>query len=153
MIHRLYVAAAAWTVVGLASGLYYRTLTHSRGFTDGMSTQLAVSHTHSLVLGTIVMLVWLALVKVFVAESVSQLSQAFWVWQAGLVLTVATMLVKGTLQVLGQAAADSSALAGISGLGHILLTVAFGLFFIGLKKGLDVPSGTGAFARTAQVAE
>ena len=50
--------SAGWTVVGLASGLAYRELTRSTGFSG--FTQLAVVHTHTLVLGTVVGLLLLA---------------------------------------------------------------------------------------------
>ena len=48
----LFRLSAGWTVAGLASGLAYRELTRSTGFSG--FTQLAVVHTHTLVLGTIV---------------------------------------------------------------------------------------------------
>ncbi len=44
------------------------------------------------------------------------------------------LLVKGCLQVLGHASANSPAIAGVSGLGHMLLTAAFILLFIGLGR-------------------
>lgn len=133
-------AAATWTGLGLVAGLYYRELTRSTGHSSG--TQLAVTHTHFLVLGTIFGLVFLLL------ERQVQLSQSkffqgfFWTWIAGTAVTVGAQLFKGSLQVLGDAAADSKALAGISGMGHITLTVAFILFFLALRsrlKAVDAP--------------
>lgn len=147
MIRRLYTAAATWTVVGLAAGLYYRTLTHSIGYTNGMMTQLAVTHTHALTLGTLFMLVLLALVQALRIAQVPQLAQAFWAWQAGLLLTFGGMLVKGTLQVLENPTADSPAIAGVSGLGHVVLTVALALLFVALKKGLAAAPGTAIATR------
>jgi hypothetical protein len=47
----LFRLAAGWTMMGLASGLAYRELTRSAGFTG--FTQLSVVHTHTLVLGTL----------------------------------------------------------------------------------------------------
>ena len=73
----------------------------------------------------------------------------FWVWQGGLALTTAGMLAKGVLQVLGDDAADSAALAGISGLGHVALTVAFVLLFVGLGR---VVTRTDADRRLPRVA-
>lgn len=55
----LFRLAAGWTAVGLASGLVYRELTRSTGFSG--FTQLAVVHTHTLVLGTVVGLLLLVL--------------------------------------------------------------------------------------------
>lgn len=59
---------------------------------------------------------------------------AVWVWQAGLVLTTGGMLVKGSLQVLGREVANSPAIAGVSGLGHMTLTAAFVLLFLALTR-------------------
>lgn len=121
-------AAAAWTAAGLAGGLGYRELTKIEGFTGW--TQLSVVHTHALVLGTVVLLLVLALQRTFRLSEDRRYGWFMWTWNAGLVLTVAGLTVKGTLQVIGSTAASSPALAGISGLGHIMLTVAFVLFFL-----------------------
>lgn len=128
----LFRLSAVWTVVGLASGLAYRELTRSRGFTG--FTQLAVVHTHTLVLGTLVGLLLLALQRVYRLSEDRRLGWLVWVWNVGLVLTAGGMAVKGTLRVLDSAAADSPALAGVSGLGHIVLTVGFVLLFLVLGR-------------------
>ncbi len=131
MLTLLYRAAAAWTAFGLASGLFYREFTKLNDVAGG--TQLAVVHTHALTLGTLVMLVLLALVGAFpVLQTRRSFRRGFWVWQAGLGLTAGGLLVKGCLQVLGSEAATSKALAGVSGLGHMTLTAAFVLLFVGL---------------------
>jgi len=133
MLSLLYRSAATWTAVGLAGGLFYREFTKHNGVDGG--TQLAVVHTHALVLGTVISLALLALVGVWRSLDTSRPFRAgFWVWQGGLALTTAGMLAKGVLQVLGDDAADSAALAGISGLGHVALTVAFVLLFVGLGR-------------------
>jgi nitric oxide reductase large subunit len=121
-------AAAVWTAVGLAGGLGYRELTRSETFTGW--TQLSVVHTHALVLGTVMLLVVLGLQRGFGLSQDRRLRWFLWVWNVGLALTVAGLTVKGTLQVIGSSAAESPAIAGFSGLGHILLTVAFVLLFL-----------------------
>ena len=128
----LFRLSAVWTAVGLASGLAYRELTRSTGFTG--FTQLAVVHTHTLVLGTFVGLLLLVLQRVYRLSEDRRFGWFVWVWNIGLVLTAGGMAVKGTLQVLGSAAADSPALAGVSGLGHIVLTVGFVLLFLVLGR-------------------
>ncbi len=128
----LFRLSAGWTVAGLASGLAYRELTRSTGFSG--FTQLAVVHTHTLVLGTLVGLLLLALQRVFRLGEDRRFGWCVWIWTIGLVLTAGAMAVKGSLQVLGSAAADSSALAGVSGLGHIVLTVGFVLVFLVLGR-------------------
>ena len=128
----LFRMAVVWTVVRVAGGLGYRELTRSTGF-DGY-TQLAVVHTHTLVLGTVVSLVLLALQQVYRLGMDRSFGWFLWAWNIGLVLTAAGMAVKGTLQVLGSAVADSPALAGVAGLGHIVLTVGFVLLFLALGR-------------------
>lgn len=133
MLKLLVRLAAAWTVLGLASGLYFRELTKHFGLDAAgqlAGTQLAVVHTHVLVLGSLMMLILLVLVAQF--RGLGELKSfrwGVWLWQAGLVFTTVGMLVIGTMQVSGAAGANSPALAGVSGMGHILLTVAFGFLF------------------------
>lgn len=141
MLNLLLRAAAAWTAVGLAGGLFYRELTKQNGVAGG--TQLAVVHTHALALGTLVMLVLLALVGTWRGlESSRAFRLGVWVWQVGLALTTGGMLLKGSLQVLDSQSASTPALAGVSGLGHITLTAAFILLFVGLRT--VVPSAPSA---------
>lgn len=141
----IFRAAAAWTAVGLASGLFYREFTKANGVPGG--TQLAVVHTHTLVLGTMMMLLWFLLVGVWPGLARRRSFRAgFWVWQAGLALTTGGMLVKGCLQVLKRAAADSPAIAGVSGLGHMTLSAAFVLLFValaGVARGADADAAVG----------
>lgn len=128
----LFRLSAVWTAVGLVSGLAYRELTRRSGFTG--FTQLAVVHTHTLVLGTIVGLGLLALQRLYGLSEDRRFGWFLWIWNIGLTLTAAGLSVKGTLQVLGSATATSPALAGVSGMGHILLTVAFVLVFLVLGR-------------------
>ena len=79
--------------------LFYREFTKANGVPGG--TQLAVVHTHTLVLGTMMMLLWFLLVGVWPGLARRRSFRAgFWVWQAGLALTTGGMLVKGCLQVM-----------------------------------------------------
>jgi hypothetical protein len=128
----LFRLSAVWTAVGLASGLAYRELTRSTGFSG--FTQLAVVHTHTLVLGTIAGLGLLALQRLYHLGEDRRFAWFVWIWNIGLALTAAGMALKGTLQVLGSTAAGSPAIAGISGLGHIVLTVGFVLVFLVLGR-------------------
>jgi hypothetical protein len=107
-------------------------LTRARGFTG--FTQLALVHTHTLVLGTVVGLGLLGLQRLYGLGQDRRFTWFLWVWTAGLTLTAAGLTIKGTLQVLGSPAADSPALAGTAGMGHILLTVGFVLLFLVLGR-------------------
>ena len=134
MLTSIFRSAAVWTAVGLASGLGYRELTRQTGFTG--FTQLAVAHTHALTLGTVVLLLTLALVKVFGLDADRRLRLFLWFYNGGLAVTVGMLMLKGTLQVLDHPLATSKALAGISGLGHMTLTGTFVLLFLIIERSL-----------------
>lgn len=127
-------SAAVWTGLGLASGLGYRELTRQTGFTG--FTQLALAHTHALALGTTMLLVLLGLTRVFALASDRRLGYVLGSWNAGLGLTFGMLVVKGVLQVLGDPLASSKALAGVSGLGHMILTGSFVVLFLVLRQAL-----------------
>ncbi|WP_432026992.1 DUF2871 domain-containing protein [Streptomyces sp. 1222.5] len=122
--------AHIYMIVGLISGLYYREITKAEDFTG--DTQLAVVHTHVLALGMLFFLIVLALEKLFALTALPLFRWFFWTYNAGLVLTVGTMTLHGTLTVLGRS--SGAATAGVAGLGHILLTVGLVLLFITLGK-------------------
>jgi len=145
---RLLYTSFAFAVVGVLSGLFYRELTKAHDFTDRSGSQLPLVHTHFLVLGFLVLLLVLVLERVLrVGEAAPRLSGWFyWTWTAGVTLTGGMMLVKGSLTVLG-ADASSPALAGIAGLGHMLLTAGVVLLFLALRRA--VVAGTSVQAAPA----
>ncbi|HPB71753.1 MAG TPA: DUF2871 domain-containing protein [Phycicoccus sp.] len=130
--------AAFWTAIGLLSGLTYRELTRSQGF-EG-KTQLAFVHTHTLALGTLMLLILLLLNRAFDLAADRRFRWALWTWNAGLAITATMLAIKGTLQVLGSTAANSKALAGIAGTGHITLSVAFVFLFVVLMARVKATS-------------
>ncbi|WP_308468174.1 DUF2871 domain-containing protein [Rathayibacter soli] len=130
---KLFYAAFAYMVLGVLSGLFYREFTKANHFSENAFTQLAVVHTHLLVLGFIVLLIVLLLEKVFTLSKSPLFSWFFWVYNAGLLVTAGMMVVHGSLTVLGQdSGSGMSAIAGIAGMGHILLSIALVLLFLAL---------------------
>ena len=131
--HRLGLAAGIYAGLGLLAGLFYRTLTHSRDFSG--ATTLSLGHTHFLALGMLVMLLVLVLERLFGLSE----SKAFrWfepLYHVGLLVTAGALIVRGTLQVVATNP-TSMAFAGVAGLGHILLTVAFVMLFLALRGAL-----------------
>lgn len=121
--------AFGYLIAGLLAGLYYRELTKAQDFTG--QTQLSVLHTHLLTLGVVFLLAVLALEKLFQLTSSTQFSWFFGLFNAGLILTTTMMGVHGTLTVLDKDV--SPAISGIAGLGHILMTIGFVLFFVALR--------------------
>ncbi len=145
MESRIARSAAIWTVLGLASGLYYREFTRQLDFTG--STQLSIAHTHALALGTTIMLVVLALVRTFGLASDRRFRFFPMFWDAGLALTFGSLVVKGTAQVLALDWATSKALAGVSGLGHMVLAGSFVLLMlVVLRAAKRAPEASAALA-------
>ncbi|PWI12849.1 hypothetical protein DI272_00775 [Streptomyces sp. Act143] len=141
---KLLNAAHLYMILGVVSGLYYRELTKAEHFTG--QTQLGVVHTHVLALGMLFFLVVLALEKLFSLTSNALFGWFFWIYNAGLVITVGMMTLHGTLTVLGH---DSgAAISGIAGLGHILLTAGLVLLFITIGKRLPAQLQTPAAGAT-----
>ena len=124
------VAAMVYTGLGLAAGLLYRTLTHDQE--SWAFTQLNVAHTHLLVLGTIFMLLFLALERLFQLRE-GRWHRTFWMtYNAGVGLSATMMIVNGILQLAGADEVLPGMRAGVAGIGHILITVAFVCFFVNL---------------------
>ena len=132
-LRRMFIAAAAYTFLGLLAGLFYRTLTHSRDFTE--PTMLSITHTHLLALGTLVSLIVLVLERLFTLSQSRAFRWFEFLYHGGLLVSVAAMMTRGTLQVVATNP-TSPALPGIAGLGHIALTAGFVLLFIALGKAL-----------------
>src|SRR5690606_13088948 len=82
---KLFYAATAYLVLGLASGMFYREFTQAQGVTaaDGF-TQLSVVHTHLLTLGMIVLLIVLVLERVFALSRSALFGWFFWIYNLGL---------------------------------------------------------------------
>ncbi|MFJ2504030.1 DUF2871 domain-containing protein [Microbacterium sp. NPDC087592] len=135
-MRRLFYAAFAYMIVGVASGLFYREFTKINDFPEGGATQLGLVHTHLLVLGFVVLLIVLLLEKAFALSESRLFGWFFWLYNAGVVLTSAMMVWHGSLTVLGQE--SSAMIAGIAGLGHILLSAGMVLLFLALRKRLFV---------------
>ncbi|WP_136055835.1 DUF2871 domain-containing protein [Microbacterium sp. K24] len=143
-MRRLFFAAFAYMIAGVASGLFYREFTKINDFPEGESTQLGLVHTHLLVLGFVVLLIVLLLEKAFALSESRLFGWFYWVYNAGLVLTSATLVWHGSLTVLGQE--SSKMIAGIAGTGHILLSAGMVLLFLALRTRLFAAKGTASEA-------
>ncbi len=130
----LFRVAIVWAVVGLAGGVFYREFTKAMGYVG--ETQLAVVHTHSLVLGFIMMLLILVLERTFVLSKTKSAIWFVWLWTLGVGITVSMLVVNGVLQVNGSPMASGGMVAGIAGLGHLALTAGFVALFMALKQQL-----------------
>ncbi|MFD0970779.1 DUF2871 domain-containing protein [Plantactinospora endophytica] len=140
---KIYYAAHTYMILGLVSGLASREITKIKHFTG--DTQLTLLHTHLLALGMLFFLIVLAMEKLFDLTADTLFGWFFWTYNAGLALTIAVMAVHGTQTVLAVEPAGS--IAGIAGLGHVVLTVGLIFFFVLLGKRLPRrPDGQGVTA-------
>ncbi|WP_052390073.1 DUF2871 domain-containing protein [Streptomyces sp. NRRL B-24484] len=137
-MRRILNTAHIYMILGVVGGLYYRELTKAEDFTG--DSQLGVVHTHLLALGMLFFLIVLVLEKQFGLTGSRLFPWFYWIYNAGLALTVGMMTVHGTLTVLGRG--SGAAIAGIAGLGHILLTAGLVLLFVCLGKRLPAGSGS-----------
>ncbi|MFI9100058.1 DUF2871 domain-containing protein [Streptomyces fildesensis] len=131
-MRKSYHAAHIYMILGVVSGLYYREFTKLNDF-DGR-TELALMHTHLLALGMLLFLIVLTLDKLFQLSGSRLFTAFFWVYNAGVVISVAMMLVHGTQTVLGRPVPVQVSLT--AGLGHILLTAGLVLLFVLLGRRL-----------------
>lgn len=127
-------AIAVYTVVGLAAGLFYREFTKANGYPEGLMGQLGLAHTHILTLGLIVLLIVLALEKVFVLSASRLFRWFFWIYNSGVVLTGAMLVWHGMLQV--QDLESSKMIAGIAGVGHMLVGAGLVLLLLSLRTAI-----------------
>jgi hypothetical protein len=139
-MRKLYLAAFAYLLVGVASGLYYRELTKLTGWPEGAPTQLGVAHTHLLTLGFIVLLIVIALEKVFGLSRSRLFPWFFWVYNSGVILTAGMLILHGSMTVLG--VESSKAIAGIAGTGHILVTAGLILLMLALRRPVFASRGS-----------
>lgn len=139
----LYRSAIFYLVMGLGAGLFYREFTRANEFPEGQFTQLGVAHTHLLALGFMMFLIVLVVEKVFaVSRNKKLFNSFFWFYNVGVVLTVGMLIWHGSLTVLGEE--STAMIAGIAGIGHILITIGLVLFVVALGRALNEPANPAA---------
>jgi hypothetical protein len=144
---KLFYASFAYMVVGVLSGLFYREFTKAKDFPEGQFTQLGLAHTHLLALGFTVLLIVLTLEKVFaLSQHKALFDWFFWLYNAGVILTAAMLIWHGSLTVVGKE--STAMIAGIAGLGHILITAGMIVFFIMLRRCITATESTDSATST-----
>lgn len=129
-------SSLGYTIFGLLVGLFYREFPKMIQATEAVAeSQLSVVHTHSFTLGTFFFLFVLILAKLFQLDSHKHFNKFFTTYHVGLGVTVLVMLAHGIYVTLGND--PHAAFSGVAGIGHIILTIAFGLFFYILIQGIN----------------
>lgn len=119
-----------YSMLGLLLGVFYREFTKLNGFTE--ETVLSGLHPHVLVSGVFFFLIVLLLEKSFELTRHKNFNKFFITYNIGLLLSVIMMAVRGCVEVLNleiSTMADAS-ISGIAGLSHIIMTIAYILFFL-----------------------
>lgn len=125
-------------VIGLALGVYFREATKFTNFYDtaGARTQLAFAHVHTLVLGTLLMLI-IGILLHLKDKKFNDVKIPMILYLSGLSGVILMMVVRGSLQVF-QTTPISSGLdgmiSGIAGLTHIILAIGLVYLLIKLSK-------------------
>ncbi|WP_255550197.1 DUF2871 domain-containing protein [Corynebacterium sp. TAE3-ERU2] len=135
-MRKLSTLAAVYLGIGLIAGVYYREFTRFHDYSG--DTQLSTVHTHALVLGVILPLVLIALSAALDIDTHKRFPAFFLSYTVALTWMITHMLVKGSWQVLHPGEEYSAALAGISGIGHILMSVALVLLLIIVRQRVRV---------------
>lgn len=129
-------SSLGYTLFGLLVGAFYREFPKFIQTPEAVvESQLSVVHTHSLTLGAFFFLFVLILTKLFQLDSHKHFNKFFITYHIGLGLTILVMLTHGIYVALGND--PHAAFSGIAGIGHILLTIGFGLFFYILIQSVD----------------
>lgn len=119
------ILASSFTmlVMGLFAGAFSREFTKFYSF-DG-DTYLKLVHTHSLALGFLVLMGIYLLVRNYDDRKILAIKKSYHTYISGLTITIVAMIVKGIFTVVsqGRQTINQVAIAGISGIGHIVLTI------------------------------
>jgi hypothetical protein len=125
--------AMVYMILGLAFGLFFREFT--KYVAVAWPNQLGLLHVHTLTLGMLFFLIVAGLVKVTKVGEDKLFGWFYGVYNAGLGLTLTMLLVRGLYQALQwESVGLDASIAGMAGIGHILLGTGLVLFFIALRR-------------------
>ena len=108
---------------GVFVGVFYREFMKFYGFTA--ETHLGKLHVHTLVLGFVLTLILYLLTKGYAEDRISTLKKPIYIYIGGLAFSIVMMAIIGIYEVVsqGQQLVSNGALAVMSGLGHIALSI------------------------------
>lgn len=134
-------SSLVYMIFGLAVGLFYREFPRMIDVAETVQkSQLSVVHTHAFTLGMFVFLFVLIFAKLFDTHTHPHFNKFFIIYHIGVGMSTLTMLAHGIYVELGNA--PHAAFSGIAGLGHIILTVGFSLFFYILISSINKTEAT-----------
>lgn len=127
-----------YALSALASGVFYREFTKFFDFSG--KTTLAYTHFHLFALGTLVFLLIALFSCVTDLPTQKSFKRFMLLYTIGLPFMVVMLFVRGLVQVLETelSAGANAAISGLSGIAHILVTIALVFLFSALKKSLPL---------------
>ena len=137
-MQKLFNSAFIYLLAALASGVLWREVTKILDISE--PTALSTVHTHLFSLGFMMFLLFILLEKNFHVSEAPKFNLFFILYHIGVVLSTVFMLVRGMTSVLvingtmEMASGLNGAISGMSGLGHIILTVALVIYMFLLKE-------------------
>lgn len=138
MTKKCFNIALVYAIAGMVFGVFYREFTKLNDFTG--DTMLGKVHVHLLVLGTFLFLLAGLFSRFFDLKRQKLFRNFMIIHNAGLVITVVMMVIRGITEVLGTelSKAANGVISGIAGVGHILVAAGIVNFIAALKKCADV---------------
>lgn len=126
-----------YSMLGMLLGVFYREFTKINDFTG--KTVLGGLHTHVLVSGVFFFLIVLLLEKSFELTKDKKYNKFFITYNIGLILSVIMMAIRGCVEVLNLEISSmiDSSISGIAGISHIIMTIAYILFFLMLLNRIN----------------
>lgn len=123
-----------YTMAALACGVFYREFTKLLSFSG--KTTLAYTHLHLFVLGTVMFLLIAIFSRITTLSQQKEFNRFMLLYNIGLPFMITMFFVRGVTQVLGTELSKgaSAAISGVSGIAHIIITVAIVMLFLALKK-------------------
>ncbi len=128
---KIYLFASIYLILGLVFGVFYREFTLFHEYLG--KTQLAVLHTHSLVMGTFFLFFVLIFNKLFKINEIKSYPTWFIIYNIGFIGFLNTLLIRGIGQVLSW---ELSGFNHIAGLFHAILGVSLVWFIVIFGKSL-----------------
>lgn len=123
-----------YAIAAIVCGVFYREYTKIMGFTG--RTTLAFTHLHLFALGVLMFLVVALFAIVTDVEQKKQFRLFMILYNIGLPFMVIMLFVRGILQVqnIALSAGLNASVSGISGISHIIMTIAIVLLFVCLRN-------------------
>lgn len=123
-----------YAMLALACGVFYREFTKLLNFSG--KTTLAYTHLHLFVLGTIMFLLIAIFSSITTLSQLKEFNRFMLLYNIGLPFMITMFFVRGVTQVLGTELSKgaSAAISGVSGISHIIITLAIIMLFLALRK-------------------